>query len=282
MHLGNWQLDTVSGGQFWIDGGVMFGVVPKPLWSQAAAPDSQNRVRCANHCVLARDGKNCVLIDTGYGDNYSPLDRRFYGMEEGSPLLESLARLGVSSEEVTTVAFSHLHFDHVGGATRWDARGQPFLTFPKARHVAGRIEWEDATAGSAELQTAYMPRQLEPLRQSGLVELIDGEEEIVPGLRARITGGHTRGHLALMFESNGNTAVYLSDLCPSTLHMPRMWHTAYDVFPLETRRRKPAWLAEAAQRDWLILWNHDPQTAVSRVARHPKREFVAVDGRPKL
>lgn len=282
MNLGDWQLDTVSGGQFWIDGGVLFGVVPKPLWSQAAPADPQNRVRCANNCVLARDGKHTVLLDTGYGSNYSPLDRRFYGMEEGHPLSESLSALGVRPEEVTTVVFSHLHFDHVGGATRLDDRGQPVLTFPNARHVAGRIEWEDATAGTAELQTAYMPRQLEPLRQSGLVELVDGEDEIVPGLRARITGGHTRGHLALMFESHRNTAVYLSDLCPSTLHMPRMWHTAYDVFPLETRRRKPLWLAEAARRDWLVLWNHDSRTAVSRIAPHPKREFVVLDPQPRL
>ncbi len=282
MNLGNWQLDTASGGQFWIDGGVLFGVVPKPLWSQVTPVDQQNRVRCANNCVLARDGSNTVLIDTGYGGNYSPLDRRFYNMEEGEPLPVSLAHLGVSPEEITTVVFSHLHFDHVGGATRYDRHGQPAIAFPNARHVVCRMEWEDATSGADELQTAYMPWQLDPLRSSGLLELLDGDAEIVPGLRARITGGHTRGHLALLFESNGNTAVYMSDLCPSTMHMRRMWHTAYDVFPLETRRRKPAWLAEAADHEWLVMWNHDPQTAVSRVARHAKREFVAVDGRPRL
>ena len=203
-------------------------------------------------------------------------------MEEGEPLLASLACLGISSENIDTVVFSHLHFDHVGGATRLDDQGRPTVTFPNARHVVGRIEWEDAISKAVELQTAYMPWQLEPLKQSGLVELIDSDAEIVPGLRTRITGGHTRGHLALLFESNGSTAVYLGDLCPSTMHMRRMWHTAYDVFPLETRRRKPVWLAEAADQNWLLLWNHDPQTAVSRVARHPKREFVAVDGRPRL
>ncbi|OHB77972.1 MAG: hypothetical protein A2W31_08025 [Planctomycetes bacterium RBG_16_64_10] len=282
MNLGNWQLDTVRGGEFWIDGGVMFGVVPKPLWSQAVPCDDQNRVRCANNCVLARDGNNTILIDTGYGGHCAPLDRRFYRMEDGDPLGTSLAGLGVGPETISTVVFSHLHFDHVGGVSRVDDGGRPALTFPNARHVAGRIEWEDATAGAAELQTAYMPWQLEPLRQSGLLELIDGDAEVVPGLRARLTGGHTRGHLALVFESNRNTAVYLSDLCPSTLHMRRMWHTAYDTFPLDTRRRKPAWLAEAAQHDWLVLWDHDPQTAVSRVARHPQREFVPLDPQPRL
>jgi glyoxylase-like metal-dependent hydrolase (beta-lactamase superfamily II) len=282
MNLGNWQLDSVSGGQFWIDGGVMFGVVPKSLWSQVTLADEQNRVRCANNCVLARDGKHTVLIDTGYGGRYSPLDRRFYVMEDGEPLITSLSSMGVSPEDVDTVVFSHLHFDHVGGAARFDTNGQAAVTFANARHVAGRIEWDDATGGAAELQTAYMPWQLEPLKHSGLLELIEGDAEIVPGLRSRITGGHTRGHLALLFESNGATAVYLGDLCPSTMHLRRMWHTAYDVFPLETRRRKPAWLAEAADNDWHVLWNHDPQTAVSRVQRHPKREFVPVDARPYL
>lgn len=282
MDLGNWQLDTVDGGHFWIDGGVLFGVVPKPLWSQAAHVDGQNRVRCANNCVLARDGRSTVLIDTGYGGNHPPLDRRFYGMDEGEPLAESLSRLGVSPEEITTVVFSHLHFDHVGGATRWNDRGRPVLMFPNARHVVGRIEWEDAAGGAAEVQTAYMPWQIEPLRQSGRVELVDDNAEIVPGLRARISGGHTRGHLVLQLQSNGNAAVYLSDLCPSTLHLRRMWHTAYDVFPLETRRAKPALLDEAARRDWLVLWNHDTHIAASRVEHHPRREFVAVDGRPKL
>jgi glyoxylase-like metal-dependent hydrolase (beta-lactamase superfamily II) len=282
MNLGNWRLDTVNGGRFSIDGGVMFGVVPKALWSQTAEADEQNRVRCANNCVLARDGTHTVLIDTGYGGNYSALDRRFYSMEEGEPLAASLALLGVALEDVDTVVFSHLHFDHVGGASRIGQNGNMTVTFPNARNVVGRIEWEDATGRSAELQTAYTPEHLEPLKNSGHLELIDGDAEIVPGLRAKITGGHTRGHLAFLFESNGSTAAYLGDICPSTMHMRRMWHTAYDLFPLETRRRKPIWLAEAAEKDWLVVWNHDPQIAVSRVARHPKREFVPVDGRASL
>jgi glyoxylase-like metal-dependent hydrolase (beta-lactamase superfamily II) len=282
MNLGNWRLDTIDGGGFWIDGGVMFGVVPKALWGQVAPFDEQNRVRCANNCVLARDGTHTVLIDTGYGGNYSPLDRRFYGMDDGEPLIASLAMLGILPEDVDTVVFSHLHFDHVGGATRWDERGQSRLAFPNARHVVSRMEWEDATSGAAELQTAYTPAQIAPLGNSGLLDLIEGDAMVVPGMRAIVTSGHTRGHLAFLFESNGSAALCLSDLCPSTMHMRRMWHTGYDIFPLETRRRKPIWLAEAADKEWFVLWNHDQETAASRVARHPKKEFVAFDGRPRL
>ena len=282
MHLGNWQLDTIRGGDFWIDGGVMFGVVPKSLWSPLVPPDDQNRVHCANHCVLARDGQHTVLIDTGYGGPWAPLDRRFYSMEEGHPLLTSLSEQGIDPADIDTVVFSHLHFDHVGGASPNGPNQHVALACPTARHVVGRLEWQDATSQSNELRTAYHPRQLAPLQACPRIELVDDDDEIVPGLRARITGGHTRGHMALLFESQGQTAVYLGDICPSTAHLRTMWHTAYDLYPLDTRRRKPAWLGEASDQGWWILWNHDPGTAVSRVVRDPKREFIAVDGRPRL
>lgn len=147
MHLGNWQLDTINGGKFRLDGGVMFGVVPRTIWKSVAPPDKLNRIKCANNCVLARDGSHTVLIDTGYGGKFAPLDRRFYTMEEGSPLLDGLAELGVAPEEIDTVVFSHLHFDHVCGATRLDSDGKRVPIFTRARHIVGRTEWEDATSG---------------------------------------------------------------------------------------------------------------------------------------
>jgi glyoxylase-like metal-dependent hydrolase (beta-lactamase superfamily II) len=282
MNLGNWEIATLNGGSFSIDGGVLFGVVPKTLWSQVTAADEQNRVRCGGHCLLARDGRHTVLVDTGYGGKYGPLDRRFYAMEEGEPLLASLAARGVSPDEIDTVVFSHLHFDHAGGATRYDDRRRLVATFPKARHVVGRWEWEDALRTAPELQTAYNLDNLLPLEQAGLVDLVDGNAPIVPGLCGRVTGGHTRGHLALVFESGGQTVAYAGDMCPSRAHLRRMWHTAYDVYPLDTRRTKPFWLGQAADHDWLVVWNHDPSVAASRVQRHTKREFVPVDERPGL
>jgi len=282
MQLGDWQLDTINGGRFQLDGGVMFGVVPKTLWQGIAKPDKQNRVPVANHCVLARNHEHTVLIDTGYGGSYPPLDRRFYGMEEGEPLLQSLAALGVSPNQIDTVVFSHLHFDHVGGASRLDHAQQRVLTFPNARHVVGRKEWEDATSGAPELQTAYHPDHLLPLKQHARLDLIEDNQVIVPGLQARLTGGHTRGHLSLIFESAGQTALFIGDICPSTAHLRRMWCMSYDVYPLETRCEKPQILGEAADGQWWVLWYHDPQVAVSQVERDPKREFVVVQSRPQL
>ncbi len=281
MHLGNWQLDTVNGGKFRLDGGVMFGVVPRTIWKSVAPPDELNRIECANNCVLARDGSHTVLIDTGYGGKFAPLDRRFYTMEDGSPLLDGLAELGVAPEEIDTVVFSHLHFDHVCGATRLDAAGKRVPIFSRARHIVGRTEWEDATGGAPELETAYPMQDILPLYEAGLMMVVDDNQEIVPGLRGQVTGGHTRGHMALFFESAGQTAAYLGDICPSTVHLRRMWHLAYDTYPLDTRRRKPEYLARAADEQWWILWNHDPRVGISRVARDPKREFITITPREK-
>jgi glyoxylase-like metal-dependent hydrolase (beta-lactamase superfamily II) len=281
MHLGNWQLDTVNGGRFWLDGGVMFGVVPKTLWKHVAPPDDLNRIECANNCVLARDGRHTVLVDTGYGGKFSPLDRRFYQMEEGEPLLASLAELGVEPDEIDTVALSHLHFDHVCGATRLSG-GRRVPAFPRARHLVGRLEWEDATAGSPELESAYPLADILPLYEAGLMMVVEDGHELVPGLRGIVTGGHTRGHMALLFESNGQTAAYLGDVCPSTAHLRRMWHLAYDTYPMETRRKKPELLGSAVDQGWWILWNHDPRITVSRVARDAKREFVPLESQSQL
>jgi glyoxylase-like metal-dependent hydrolase (beta-lactamase superfamily II) len=282
MQLGDWQLELVNGGSFLIDGGVMFGVVPKHLWSSVQPPDESNRIRCACHCVLARNGRQTVLVDTGYGGKYGPLDRKFYGMEPGEPLLESLAAVGVSADEIDIVVMGHLHFDHAGGGTRRGVDHRLTPTFPRAKYFIGRMEWEDATGGSPELQTAYWADNLGPLEAAGRVVLMDGNAEILPGLRACVTGGHTRGHLVVRFEADGQTLAYVGDLCPTTAHLRRMWHTAYDTYPLETRCRKPQLLGEAADRRWWIVWNHDPKVAVSRVARHPKREFVIVEPQVRL
>ena len=280
MHLGNWQLDSVSGGTFRMDGGVMFGVVPKPLWRDVIEPDERNRVLCANRCVLARDGRHTVLIDTGYGGKYSRLDRKFYDMQAGDPLLCSLEELGVAPDDVDTVVFSHLHFDHVGGATQLDETRELRLTFTAARHVAGRQEWQDATSREPELQTAYPLDEILPLQDA--ITLVDDGDQVVPGLSVRQTGGHTRGHLSLVFQSCGETAVFVGDICPSTAHLRRMWHLAYDTYPLQTRRYKPALLGEAADHNWWLLWYHDPTAAASRIVRHPKREFVVAESRVRL
>ncbi len=183
MRCGNWQLDTINGGTFWLDGGVMFGVVPKSIWQSVAPADAANRIPCANNCVLARDGTHTVLVDTGYGGKFAPLDRKFYTMEAGEPLVEGLAALGVAPDDIDTVVFSHLHFDHVCGATRFDAQRRRVPIFPRARHIVGRTEWEDATGGAIEIASAYPLEDILPLYEAGLMMVVDDGQELVPGLR---------------------------------------------------------------------------------------------------
>ncbi len=282
MNLGNWQLDTVDGGDFCLDGGVVYGIVPRRLWEKITPPDALHRIRIRNNCVLARDGRHTVLIDTGYGGKYAPLDRNFYELEEGEPLRRSLDWLGVGPEEIDTVVFSHLHFDHAGGASRFDSRKQVVLTFPEARHVIGRVEWEDATGGLPELERAYPREHLDPLASAARLEFVSGNATVVPGLKTVMTGGHTRGHLALLFESQGQSALFIGDVCPTVHHLRRSWCLAYDTHVVQTRRVKPKLLSDAAAGDWWVLWTHDPHVAAARVATHPQNEFEIIESRERL
>jgi glyoxylase-like metal-dependent hydrolase (beta-lactamase superfamily II) len=265
MQIGNWQLDTVDGGDVLLDGGACFGVVPKTVWGKVFASDDLNRIRLANNCVLARDGRHTVLIDTGYGGKYAKIDRAAYGMREGCPLLDSLQTLDVQPEDIDTVVLGHLHFDHAGGATQYDKQGNLEITFPNARYVVHRFEWEDAISKAPELIAAYPQNNLEPLVDSSQLRLLDDDSQIVPGLFARRTGGHTRGHVAPYFESGGETAIYLGDICPTVQHIRPLWCLSYDTFLLTTRRVKQRLLTEAAEKSWWVLWTHDPDTVASRI-----------------
>ncbi|MEQ8848873.1 MBL fold metallo-hydrolase [Botrimarina sp.] len=272
--LGRWRLDTLSGGDFSIDGGAVYGVVPKTVWSKLAPPDELNRVRMRNNCVLLRDGDQTVLIDTGYGGKYAPLDRAAYAMQEGTPIVDSLNGAGVAPQDVDVVLLSHLHFDHAGGVTSRGPNGQLHLTFPNARHVVGRFEWEDATSRRPELLAAYPQDNLTPLEGSGRLELVDDGSEVATGIHVIRTGGHTRGHLAVRIDGGGQTALFIGDLVPTTEHVRPNWGLAYDTFPLVTRRRKQQLLGEAADGGWLVVWSHDRNTAVSRLARRGANRFV--------
>ena len=203
MIVGDWQVDTVSGGPFRLDGGAMFGVVPKPVWEKSLAADEKNRIPMETNCVLARDGSQVVLIDTGYGSKLSDVERGRLDAVPGNVLVENLARLGVAPEDVDTVVFSHLHFDHAGGGTRNSEQGEVVPTFPRAAYVAGQQEWEDAMSGCAELRGAYPVENLSPIEQAGKLRLIRDGDAVAPGWIARQTGGHTRGHQALVLESGG-------------------------------------------------------------------------------
>lgn len=274
LSIGDLTVACVSGGHLRLDGGSMFGVVPKALWQRRSAPDDQNRILLATNCLLVRSPTQTVLVDTGYGGKASDRDRQHFALECENVLVNNLAAIGVEPEHIDLVILTHLHFDHAGGCTANDSSGQPVPVFPRARYVIQQHEWDDATADLPELTGNYFKRDFLPLQEAGQLELIDGEAELIPGLTCRLTGGHTRGHQIIHLSSGGHQAIYPADLCPSTAHLRTFWTMAYDQYPLALRRIKPRVLGDAADQQWLVIFDHDPQVQAAYLTRDPKQEFA--------
>lgn len=275
MKLGSIELTTVSGGVCHLDAGTLYGVVPRVLWERKTPADEKNRIPQQTNCVLAQMDSRNVLIDTGYGSKLPEKQRKNLSSEPGDPLVRNLAEVGLSPEDIDMVVFSHLHFDHAGGATKINDAGEVVPAFPNAEYVAQRREWVIATSELPELRGAYPQENLWPLHASGQLRLIDGNVEILSGLRAIVTGGHTEGHQALVFESGDETAVFLGDICGTRAHLPVLWCMAYDTNLLQTRRIKADLLGEIADSNWLALLDHDPEYAAIRLNRDDRADFVA-------
>jgi glyoxylase-like metal-dependent hydrolase (beta-lactamase superfamily II) len=272
--IGDIQVSFVSGGRLRIDGGNMFGVVPRVLWERESPPDDQHRIALDTNCILVRTRDSLGLIDTGYGSKSPPKFRQRHALEDGTPLMRNLASAGINPNEINWVILTHLHFDHAGGATYRNENGGTCPTFPKARHFVQRTEWEDATANISELAGAYTPDDFVPLQEAGLVELLDGDVEILPGVHTQLTGGHTRGHQIVRLQSGDASAVCLADICPTTAHLRTFWTMAYDQFPLAVRHIKPTILNDVADHRRIALFSHDPQITSTRLRRESDNEWI--------
>jgi glyoxylase-like metal-dependent hydrolase (beta-lactamase superfamily II) len=275
IRVGNFQLTIVSGGRLWVDGGNMFGVIPRAMWERKAPPDAYNRILLETNCVLVQTPDSVGLIDTGYGGKTSPKYRQRHSLDEGAPLARNLATAGFTPDAIDWVVLTHLHVDHAGGATLFDDAGRLQPMFPRARHFVQQREWDDAMSGLPEYAGAYYPNDFVPLEQAGLLERIDGNAEIAPGVVTELTGGHTGGHQIVRLESAGESAVCLADICPTIAHLPIFWSMAYDQFPLDVRRKKPAILSDIGENERIALFCHDPQIAAARLAQNGD-EWAAV------
>jgi glyoxylase-like metal-dependent hydrolase (beta-lactamase superfamily II) len=258
--LGAFELTSLSDGFFGLDGGAMFGVVPKPLWERVAPPDGRNRIRLGLRPLLVR-GDRILLIDAGIGDKMDAKASDIYALDRESSLSHSLAAAGLSSEDVDLVLATHLHFDHAGGFTYRDAQSRVRSRFPRAQYLVRRGEWDDALSPNERNRASYMAENYVPLQEEGRLLLIDDDEEVMPGVKVRRTGGHTRAHQVVMIESGDRTAVFTADLIPTTAHVPLPWIMGYDLYPMETLEFKRRFLREAASREYLVLFEHDPATA---------------------
>jgi glyoxylase-like metal-dependent hydrolase (beta-lactamase superfamily II) len=275
ISIGRIQLTIVSGGRLWIDGGNMFGVIPRVLWERTSPPDDQHRILLDTNCILVRTSDSLGLIDTGYGGKATAKIRQRHALEDGAPLARNLAAIGVPPDKIDWVILTHLHFDHAGGVTYHDGEGRLRPMFPRARHVVQRTEWDDAMGVVPELAGAYHSDDLAPLEQAGLLELVDGDAEIAPGVTTELTGGHTRGHQIVRFESADVSAVCLADICPTTAHLPTFWTLAYDQFPLTVRRKKPIILNDIADHHRMALFAHDPRVTAARLSRDADNQWSA-------
>lgn len=273
LHVGDLELVLLTDGYFALDGGAMFGVIPKPLWEKKASPDDRNRIRMAMRPVLVR-GARTMLIDAGCGDKFSPKLAEIYRLEREWNLQHSLAAAGVSPDSIDIVLASHLHFDHGGGFTAADAQGIVRPRFSRAQYVARRGEWEDATHPNERTRATYLAENLLPLAEAGVLQLVDEDATIMPGVRVRRSGGHTAHHQIVYLESAGKTAVFTADLLPMTAHLPDVWIMGYDLYPLETLSFKRAFLREAIEREYLIIFEHDPHVGAGYIRERDGKRFV--------
>jgi glyoxylase-like metal-dependent hydrolase (beta-lactamase superfamily II) len=268
--LGKWRIHAIQAGGQKLDGGAMFGVVPKTLWERRMPADEKNRIQLGMRCLLIEHPIGPVLLDTGAGNKETQKFYDIYGIDNagtaGPTLLEDgLEQIGVKPSDVVMVINSHLHFDHAGGNTAKRADGSIVSSFPNARYVMQRREYEWASNTNERTAASYFPPNFEPLHQSGQLELIDGDGEIVAGIHAIKTPGHTPHHQGLLLESENERAFYVADLIPTTAHLPLPWIMGYDVEPLVTLETKRRILARAVDEDWTMIFEHDPVTAWSKV-----------------
>lgn len=258
--LGSLELVSLSDGFFRLDGGAMFGVVPRPLWEPRLPPDDRNRIPLGMRPLVVR-GERTLLIDAGCGDKMDARSAEIYGLERAYHLDHALADAGLSPEDIDVVVASHLHFDHVGGFTARAADGRIVPRFPRARYVAHRQEWEDATHPHERNRASYLAENFVPLHEAGVLTLVDDDAEIMPGVRYRRSGGHTAHHQVVMIESGGRTAVFAADMYPTSVHVPDPWVMGYDLYPMDTLAFKRAFAREAIEREYLVFFEHDPSMA---------------------
>ena len=266
--LGAFTLHALESGTVALDGGAMFGVVPKPLWEKRIPADARNRIPLALRCLLVETPDQLVLIETGLGNKENEKFLDIYGVDNAASdaahpdrLQELIGQAGFSPADVGTVIDTHLHFDHAGGNTFRDAEGQVRVSFPRARYHVQRREWEWAHWSNERTSASYLPGNYDPVMAAGQMELVDGEAEIVPGISVYRTPGHCPGHQSVLLRSGGETACFLADVMPTFAHLPLPWVMGYDVEPLVTLESKRALLGRAVDERWLLVSTHDPFTA---------------------
>jgi glyoxylase-like metal-dependent hydrolase (beta-lactamase superfamily II) len=264
--VGDARVTLLQDGTIALDGGAMFGVVPRVVWEKRDPPDERNRVTLGLNVALIESGGKRVLVDTGMGERWTEKEVRMYRIDRSTTLMGGLRAGGLGPEDIDVVVNTHLHFDHAGGNTRAEG-GRVVPAFPRARYVVQRGEWDDATHPHERGRASYRADDFRPVAEAGQLDLIEGEAEVAPGVRAVRVGGHTTHHQMVVVERGGETLVVPTDLLPTASHLPLPFVMGYDLFPVATLEAKRKLLEAAAEGGWRILFYHDARTPLGRVRR---------------
>ncbi|NQT18360.1 MAG: MBL fold metallo-hydrolase [Planctomycetes bacterium] len=276
MKLGDFEIEPAGDGPFKLDGGSLFGIVPKPLWSKLVKCDERNRVTLSMSCMVVRAPAGVVLVECGTGRKHNAKMRKIYGMSDNIHLVKSLGGMGLHPEDISAVILTHFHHDHCGSCTRLvddefrekkDKVAHAVPTFPKARYFVQRGEWQAATNPNPATKGTYLPENFVPLERAGQLELLDGDCEPIPGFRVRVTGGHTDHHQAIIAESDGQGIIFIGDIAPIVPCMRPAYNTAFDHHPMDTMRAKAELLALAIRNNWLVWFYHDAEITAARIAQ---------------
>jgi glyoxylase-like metal-dependent hydrolase (beta-lactamase superfamily II) len=269
--IGDVEIFRLLDGTFRVDGGAMFGVVPRTLWAAKAAPDRENRITLALNCYLVRTPGANILLDTGVGPDVGRRYTDFYSFDRRPGLIAALAELGLGPENIDVVVNSHLHFDHCGGNTAKQADGTWAPAFPRARCAVQRGEWEQALHPVERDRPSYRPARLEPLAAAGLLDLLEGDGTVAPGVDAVLVAGHTAFHQGVKVASGGKTFFYAADAVPTAAHVGLDYIMSFDLYPADTFAAKKALLARAEAEGWVLGFSHDLAVPFGSLRRDGKR-----------
>jgi glyoxylase-like metal-dependent hydrolase (beta-lactamase superfamily II) len=253
------KLHTINTGMFKLDGGAMFGVVPKSLWNKQNPADENNMCSWAMRCLLIEDGDNLILVDSGMGDKQDEKFFGFYYLHGEDSLIKSIRALGFEPEDITHNLLTHLHFDHCGGSIKWNKDRTGYEpAFPNATYMVGKDQWEWAVNPNPREKASFLKENIMPLQESGQLQFIEQQQELFPGISFRYVYGHTDGMILPVIQYKGRTIVYMADLLPSHSYVPIPWVMAYDTRPLLTMNEKQSFLPEAADNEYILFFEHDP------------------------
>lgn len=270
MTIGNYTLTAIETGRFALDGGAMFGVVPWVFWSRTNPPDDRQRITLAARCLLIRGEGRTILVDTGNGSKWNDKLRDIYRLDQSHSALErSLAAAGVRPEEVTDVILTHLHFDHCGGSTKF-VDGALVPTFPNAKHYVQQDHWDAAMHPTDRDKASFMKDDYMPLYERGMLTMVDGEQELFPGISMVVCNGHTTAQQLPLISDGTKTMLFCCDLVPTASHVPLPYIMGYDLRPLTTLEEKKRLLPRAAKEGWTLFLEHDPDTAAITIKETEK------------